>query len=333
MLGALALLALSSTAEDQDKAIDLAGKDILIREVRSVKGGKKKRKSQPEKRRTSEKKNDKKKKSRQIKRKGRKRNRKGKQGGRRNGRKEGIEKNGKKKKGSPKGQLGKRKRTRKGGKSLANGRNTRYDDCPAFYNQADTTAVRDFRYARNQIQKARRAQNNLKKLEKLTVKALTAFLAGAAFYKDCSDPRAPAVYEGLSQCNVTAAAACNPAYLQILPAYANLSYCIGALETTMESSENCLSKGACGDDGPCEYKPIGMVNDPRTCDYVVFGREVADRLNKYCTNSTYAGSFTYCNNLLKDSYPIASSCSYPPTVTTLAPSSGRLRKNLNIWKI
>ena len=117
------------------------------------------------------------------------------------------------------------------------------------------------------------------------------------------------------------------------------------------SFQNCLSKGACGDNGPCEYKPIGMANSPRTCDYIDFDNQVKIQINEVCSNSTYVGSFTYCNNLLKDSYPIASSCFYPPTVTTLvsftiveslyrelqyfiqAPSSGRLRKNLNIWKI
>ena len=70
-------------------------------------------------------------------------------------------------------------------------------NCPAFYNENDTTNVRDFRYARNQIQKARRAKNRIAKLDKLTEKAATAFLNGATFYKKCSDPGAKAVYEGL----------------------------------------------------------------------------------------------------------------------------------------
>jgi len=92
-----------------------------------------------------------------------------------------------------------------------------------------------------------------------------------------------------------------------------------------------LSKGAGGDDGPCDYQPIGMVS--RTCDYIDFDKEVAKRLNKNCTDSEVVGSFTYCNNLLKDNFEVASNCSCPPIMTTLAPSSGRLRKNLNIWKI
>ena len=71
------------------------------------------------------------------------------------------------------------------------------DDCDAFYNKLDTAAVRDFRYARNQIQKVRRAKKRIEKLDKLTLKAATAFLEGAAFYQACSDPGAPAVYEGL----------------------------------------------------------------------------------------------------------------------------------------
>ena len=73
----------------------------------------------------------------------------------------------------------------------------RGDGCDAFYDKDNTAEVRDFRYARNQLQKAQRAKNRIKKLEKLTEKAADAFLAGAAFYKDCSDPRAAAVYQGL----------------------------------------------------------------------------------------------------------------------------------------
>ena len=57
--------------------------------------------------------------------------------------------------------------------------------------------MRDLRYAKNQVQKARRAKKRIEKLDKLMSKAATAFLDGAAFYKDCSDPRAQALYEGL----------------------------------------------------------------------------------------------------------------------------------------
>merc|ERR1711936_1500651 len=91
LLGALALLALSTSAENQDKAMGMAGKDILIREVRDVKRAKKKSQSKPGKRRRSRKKNIKKKKPRQAKRNGKG---KGKDGGkrRRNGGKKGQEK-------------------------------------------------------------------------------------------------------------------------------------------------------------------------------------------------------------------------------------------------
>jgi len=324
MLGALALLALSATAEDQDKALDLAGKDILIREVRDAKGANKKKKLKPGKKRRSRKKNKKTKGKGQRKGKG-----KAKAGGRRKkgGRRKGT---GKKKEG--KGKKGKgTRRTRKGGKSPENGRNTRQDTCAMFYDQANTTAVRDFRYARNQIQKAKRAKKRIDKLDKLTEKAASAFLAGAAFYKSCSDPRAPALYDALSQCNVTAANACNPASLKNTTDYRDIEVCITALETTMNSSENCLSKGFCGSDGTCAYDPIGM--GERTCDYIQFDKDVAKRLNKNCTDSDVVGSFTYCNNLLKDNFDVASNCSWCPLVTTLAPSAGRLRKNLNIWNV
>lgn len=325
MLGALALLALSTTAENQDKAVDLAGEDILIREVRGLKGGQKKRKSKPG--RSSRKKKNK---PRQAKRKGtglEKRKRKGKKEGRRSGYAKRKEGKGKKRK--------MKNRTRKGGKSLPKGENTRQTetfDCPAFYNEDDTTAVRDFRYARNQISKATRAKKRIEKLDRLMEKAATAFLAGAAFYKDCDAPGAQAVYEGLSQCNVTAAQACNASDLKSSDKYTRLEPCIIKLENTMDSSKNCLSKGKCGDNGTCAYDPIGMVPD-RTCDYIYFEKTVGDFLTKKCSNSTYVGSFTYCNNLLKDSYPIASNCSFCPLVTTVAPSVGRIRKNLNIWKI
>ena len=92
-----------------------------------------------------------------------------------------------------------RSKTRKGEKSLSTKKNTRmaYFDCPAFYNELDTTAVRDFRYARNQISKAKRAKKRIEKLERLTSKAATAFFYGAAFYKDCSATGASAVAEAL----------------------------------------------------------------------------------------------------------------------------------------
>jgi len=328
MLGALALLALSTTAEDQDKALDLAGKDILIREVRDAKVVKKKRKSKPGTRRTSRKKDKK------TKGKGQSRRRMGKGGNSRR-------KNGGRRRGNTKGKEGKgRRRTRKGGKSsigksLAERKNTRQDTCAMFYDQFNTAAVRDFRYARNQIQKVKRAKKRVEKLDKLTEKAATAFLAGAAFFKSCSDPRAPAIYDALSQCNVTAANLCNPASLKNTTAYENIDVCITALENTMTSSENCLSRGACGNgligNGQCAYEPIGMVN--RTCDYVQFGTDVAKRLNKNCTDSDVVGSFTYCNNLLKNNFDVISNCSWCPLVTTLAPSAGRLRKALNIWNI
>jgi len=320
MLGALALLALSTTAEDQDKAVELAGNDILIREVRDAKGASKKKKSKPEKKSRSRKRNGK------GRRKAEKSGGKRKKGGRRKG-------NGNGKKKERKGKKGRRRnRTRKGGKSPPRGRDTRQDTCTTFYNKDNTTAVRDFRYARNQIQKAKRAKKRVEKLDKLMEKAATAFLAGAAFYKNCPGTEAKALYDGLSKCNVTAANACNAAALKNTTDYADLDVCITALETTMNSSENCLSKGACGSDGTCNYVPIGM--EARTCDYITFDQDVAKRLNKNCTDSNVVGSFTYCNNLLKDNFAVASNCSTcSSTVTTVAPSAGRLRKNLNIWNV
>lgn len=329
LLGALALLALSSTAEDQDKAIDLAGKDILIREVRDDESKKSRKNVRKSKRRNTRKKQ-------QINEKGKEKgkgNEKEKEKGKRKGKEKGKRNRNKgKKAGRRKG----KKRTLNGRKFLVSRTNGRQlpptDNCDAFYNKLDTAAVRDLRYARNQIQKARRAKKRIEKLDRLTLKAATAFLEGAAFYQACWALGAPAVYEGLSQCNVTAANACNPADLKNTTDYSDIDLCITALEATMNSSDNCLSKGECGANGTCNYEPIGMVN--RTCDYGKFDRDVANLLNKKCSNSTFVGSFTYCNNLLKDSYPIASNCiCLPPTMTTLAPSSGRLRNNLNIWKI
>jgi len=332
MLGALALLALSTTAEDQDKAVELAGKDILIREVRDAKKFKKSRKGG---KKTSIKKNNKKKESRKAKGNGRVKGKR-KNGGQRSRKEGGKRKKGGRRTGNTKSKEGKkgkrRNRTRKGGKSPATRRNTRQDTCTTFYNKDNTTAVRDFRYARNQIQKAKRAKKRVEKLDKLMEKAATAFLAGAAFYKNCPGPEAKVLYDGLSKCNVTAANACNAAALKNTTDYADLDVCITALETTMNSSENCLSKGACGSDGTCNYVPIGM--EARTCDYISFDQDVAKRLNKNCTASDVVGSFTYCNNLLKDNFAVASNCSTcSSTVTTVAPSAGRLRKNLNIWNV
>jgi len=305
LLGALTLVALATTAENQDKAIDKLGEDILIRDAREAK-----KKTRRGKKRTSRKK------------KAARRN-KNKNGSRRGDRKRNKKDVKKVKKGK------RRNRNRKGGKSASQKNNRQTDGCLAFYTPA---SIRDFRYARNQIQKAKRIKNSIAKLEKLTAKAAEAFLAGAAFYKDCSAPEAPGVYEGLSQCNVTAANDCNPAAL--LVNYTNeledLDLCIENLTNTLNSSEDCL-KGYCLD--TCNYIPIGLANDPPTCDYRQFDRAVAKQINSKCSNSTLEGSFTSCNNLLKDSYPIANNCSSSPTMTTVAPYSGRLRKSLNIWKV
>ena len=68
------------------------------------------------------------------------------------------------------------------------------NSCDAFF---DSPSVRDFRYARNQIQKAERSQKGIASLDKLFGKAATAFHDAATFFKDCSDPRALPLYEGL----------------------------------------------------------------------------------------------------------------------------------------
>ena len=57
--------------------------------------------------------------------------------------------------------------------------------------------MRDFRYAKNQIQKVERSKKGIASLDKLFAKAATAFQDAATFFKDCSDPRALPVYEGL----------------------------------------------------------------------------------------------------------------------------------------
>ena len=85
------------------------------------------------------------------------------------------------------------------------------------------------------------------------------------------------------------------------------------------SFQNCLSKGKCGTgdvgDGKCNYDPIGIVE--RTCDYTQFDKDVAKRLNKNCSASDVEGSFTYCNNLLKDHFAVASNCSCGSPMTTM----------------
>lgn len=217
----------------------------------------------------------------------------------------------------PKKKIRNKKGPRKGGKSLAKEKITRQDEdtCSTFYDKDNTTAVRDFRYARSQVQKAKRAKKRIEKLDKLMGKAATAFLDGAAFYKNCSDPRAKKLYEGLSKCHVTAASMCNPSDLKNTTDYADIDGCIASLEATLASSENCLSNGKCGDGpgGACNYDPIGMV--ARTCDYTQFDQATAKRLNQNCSASDVEGSFTYCNNLLKDNFDVASNCSNSDSVT------------------
>ena len=68
------------------------------------------------------------------------------------------------------------------------------DSCNAFFTSPN---VRDFRYAKNQIQKVERSKKGIASLDKLFAKAATAFQDAATFFKDCSDPRALPVYEGL----------------------------------------------------------------------------------------------------------------------------------------
>ena len=68
------------------------------------------------------------------------------------------------------------------------------NSCDAFF---DSPSVRDFRYAKNQIQKVERSKKGIASLDKLFAKAATAFQDAATFFKDCSDPRALPVYEGL----------------------------------------------------------------------------------------------------------------------------------------
>lgn len=310
LLGVLALMAFSTTAENQEKGIDLLGEDILIRDAREAK---KKKIARRGKKRAF------KKKKAAKKRKNRKKN------GNRRGDRKGNEEGKKNIKGKRKN------RSRKGENSASTEKNNRqnYPGCTEFYKPA---SVRDFRYAKNQIQKVKRVKKTLAKLEKLKAKAAEAFLAGAAFFKDCSDPGAPAVYQGLSQCNVTAANACDPADLiaDNLDSVEDIDECISNLNTTLKSSDDCLKENCLS---TCNYIPIGFDNSPSTCDYRAIDRTVAKRINSKCSNSTYEGSFTWCNNLLKDSYSIASNCFILSTLTTVAPSTGRLRKSLNIWKV
>ena len=165
----------------------MKGQNIQIREVREAEG----KKIRGKKRRNKGKSAQGKKKS--FRKWGNRNQRQNK----RNGKKSG--KGGAKGKGRKREKVNEKKGARKGGKSAFHdliSRQVTYT-CATFYDQDDTTAVRDFRYARNQIQKAKRAKKRVEKLNRLTEKAATAFLAGAAFYKDCSDPRAPALYDGL----------------------------------------------------------------------------------------------------------------------------------------
>ena len=97
----------------------------------------------------------------------------------------------------------------------------------------------------------------------------------------------------------------------------------------MISFQPCLAKDGCGTDGTCDYQPIGMFPD-RTCDYIALETEVATRLNSECRNSTLQGSFTYCNNLLKNSYPIASNCSCSPMTTMVRCLGEPLSRELTI---
>ena len=177
----------------------MKGQNIQIREVREAEGKKIRGKKRRNKGKSAQgKKRENKGKSAQGKKKSfRKWGNRNQRQNKRNGKKSG--KGGAKGKGRKREKVNKKKGARKGGKSAFHdliSRQVTYT-CATFYDKDNTTAVRDFRYVRNQVQKARRAKKRVEKLDRLTLKAATAFLAGAAFYKDCSDPRALALYEGL----------------------------------------------------------------------------------------------------------------------------------------
>ena len=128
-----------------------------------------------------------------------KKNEKRKGSGRRKGKAPENSRGNAKRKGGKEGKRRRKSKTPNGRKSVSRKKDMRqaYFTCPKFYDELDTTAVRDFRYARNQISKAKRAKKRIEKLERLTSKAATAFFYGAAFYKDCSATGASAVAEAL----------------------------------------------------------------------------------------------------------------------------------------
>jgi len=192
--------------------------------------------------------------------------------------------------------------------------------CPDFLNGPD---VRDFRYCKNMVQKAKRVEKIFKQTSKKTEKAATAFQAGTDFFKSCG-AAGSAIYNELRNCNVTAKAACDPSstVAKYPDLFANISVCIKDLESKLAMADKCLIRTCEENAETCNYVPMGNGN----CDYKQFSTAMATLKNK-CNDVSEIGSFGYCSKILKDSYGTAEICSGP--VTTMAPSRFRFK---DFWK-
>jgi len=318
LLGVLALLALLapvSAAEDDNREIDNMGKDILIRVVREARrqrvnkrNNKKKTKKNRKRKAEGGKTKKLRKKSRSLKKKDRK---------------------GKMKKNSPKKNKMRILKIAKNKNIDSKQRQT--PNCTSFFT---ASKIRDYKYARNNIQKAKRINSTYYQLKKKQEKATTVFVNGTAFFKKCATPSGLEIYDELRVCNVTVQDACNTTWVDDDPArkalFDQIESCVSptgsgpSLKIALDTGDQCLKD--CDKESPvCDYKPVGIGQ----CDFRTFDREMA-KAKTGCNDVNHEGSNGFCNKLLKDGYGTALNC--PSTsVTTVAPSrNGRFRMKKNI---
>jgi len=173
------------------------------------------------------------------------------------------------------------------------------EGCAAFYENA-----KGYRFDQNALRQVKRIEKTINKLGNKKNKAATAFNGAAEFFRDCPDFFGFLIYNVLSQCPVTAAAACNIDNFfaenpQFLVEFEAIDDCKERLTTSTSEADECVTNCPTGD---CNYVPVKP-----DCRYTDF--DAALKLfNANCLSKDVEGTFSYCTSLLKESYNTASIC-------------------------
>merc|ERR1711973_660007 len=326
LLGVFSLLALSSTADTETShtALDRRVRQTSVRRdkkgpkrgSKNIRGRKGKGKKSTKRRGLNE--------GKGRKRKGGKIKKSTKRKGFNTGQRKG--KKGGKKSKNAKGDKGKRKKVKKNNRGNINQRNdTTTANCKSFLSFDN---LKDLRYAQNQLRMNIRINNMINKLDNKRDKSADAFKAAAKFFKSCPVAEGTALYDILSQCNVTASAACNVSLFFEENAYTNFQYlydkiddCYTILNTTAESGKLCIHKCPDDENNVCDYKPVPRDDDyKRVCNYEEFEKALK-KFNRKCFDAKVQGTFSNCTSLLKDSYDTAIECCSAVNSTTTPPTT------------